>query len=92
MLVVAGSPGKTGAGALAGISALRSGAGLVTVAARGEALAAIQAFAPELMGRALPGEGPLGPGDLGALLEAAAGKSAVVIGPGIERDDDTGDP
>ena len=40
VLVVAGSPGKTGAAAMAGMAALRAGAGLVTVASDEQALPA----------------------------------------------------
>jgi hydroxyethylthiazole kinase-like uncharacterized protein yjeF len=48
-LIVAGSPGKTGAAAMCGLAALRAGAGLVTVASEESALAAIGAHTPELM-------------------------------------------
>lgn len=90
VLVVAGSWGKTGAAALSGIAALRAGAGLVTVATRPEALVPVMQHAPELMGVELLNEGPLGLGDLNALLDAADGKAAVVFGPGIARGDETG--
>jgi hydroxyethylthiazole kinase-like uncharacterized protein yjeF len=89
VLVIAGSPGKTGAAALSSIAALRTGSGLVTVATRREALPWIQLHAPELMGVGLGGEGPLGPGDFDELLAAAAKKDAIVIGPGIARGQDT---
>src|SRR5579872_1069840 len=49
VLVVAGSRGKTGAAALAGMAALRAGAGLVTVASAGSAVPVIASYAPELM-------------------------------------------
>src|SRR4029077_19929309 len=49
VLVVAGSRGKTGAAAMAGMGALRAGAGLVTVASAKSAIAEIAAHAPELM-------------------------------------------
>lgn len=90
VLVVAGSRGKTGAAALAGLGALRGGAGLVTVATRPDALDAAMRHAPELMGVELGREGPLGLADLNALLEAADDKTAVVFGPGIARGDETG--
>jgi NAD(P)H-hydrate epimerase len=89
LLVVAGSRGKSGAAALAGLGALRAGAGLVTVATRPEALVPVMQHAPELMGLELSNEGALGPRDLNALLDAAEGKSALVIGPGIARDEGT---
>ncbi|GEJ57179.1 bifunctional NAD(P)H-hydrate repair enzyme [Anaeromyxobacter diazotrophicus] len=89
LLVVAGSPGKSGAAHLALAGALRGGAGLVTLAARAEVLPFALAGRPEAMSLALPGEGPLGPGDLEALLAAAHGMDAVVIGPGIPRGPET---
>lgn len=90
VLVIAGSRGKTGAAALVSKAALRSGAGLVTVATRGDALDAVLAHLPEVMGVELPQSGPLGLGDLNALLELADGKQAVVVGPGIARGAETG--
>lgn len=89
VLVVGGSRGKSGAAALSALAALRAGAGLVTVATRPNALDAVLAHAPEVMGVELPAEGALGLRDLNALLDAADGKDAVVIGPGITRDDET---
>jgi NAD(P)H-hydrate epimerase len=89
VLVIAGSWGKTGAAALAAQAVLRAGAGLVTVATRPEALVPVMAHAPEMMGVELVSDGPLGPGDLNPLLEAAEGKHAVIFGPGIHRGDET---
>jgi NAD(P)H-hydrate epimerase len=89
VLVIAGSPGKSGAAALSALAVLRGGAGLSTVACRENVLSSILGHAPELMGHILsPGEA-LGPDDLPALSEAAQGKSAVVIGPGIARGPET---
>lgn len=89
VLVIAGSRGKTGAAALAGLAALRSGAGLVTVATRPDALAQVLHHGPELMGVELNGDGPLGMADFNALLDAADGKQALVIGPGLARGPET---
>jgi len=89
VLVVAGSPGKSGAAALVCEAALRAGAGLVTLATRASVQPAL-AGVPEAMSVALPGEGPLSMEDLPALREALKGKSALAIGPGIPRGPDTG--
>jgi len=69
VLVMAGSPGKTGAAAMCGISALRAGAGLVTVASAESAIPVISSHAPELMTDILPGN--------------ADGKDVIAIGPGL---------
>ena len=74
VLVIAGSPGKTGAAAMAGLAALRAGAGLVTVASSGEAIPQIAAHAPELMTEALEGK---------PLDSLAAGKTVIAMGPGF---------
>ena len=47
--IVAGSRGKTGAAYLAGMGALRSGAGLVTVATPASCLPIVASMAPEFM-------------------------------------------
>jgi hydroxyethylthiazole kinase-like uncharacterized protein yjeF len=85
LLLVAGSRGKSGAAALAGLAALRSGVGLCTVATPEDALSDVLGHAPELMGFGLEEDKPLGPLHLEALLEAAEAKDALVLGPGIAR-------
>jgi NAD(P)H-hydrate epimerase len=85
LLALAGSPGKTGAAALLASGALRAGVGLCTVAARPDALPAVQAHVPEAMGSALPPGGALSPADVPAVLAALAGKDALAAGPGLPR-------
>lgn len=89
LLVVAGSPGKSGAAHLALAGALRGGAGLVTLAAREEVLPLALAGRPEAMSLPLPGNGPLSRGDLAGLLSAAKESDALVVGPGIPRGPET---
>jgi NAD(P)H-hydrate epimerase len=77
VLAIGGDTGMGGAIRLCGEAALRVGAGLVSVATRGEHVAAINAARPELMAR-----GVGGPQELEALLEKA---SVVALGPGLGR-------
>ncbi len=53
VLVIGGSVGKSGAPAMASMSALRAGAGLVTAAVPSPIMALVSSFAPELMTRAM---------------------------------------
>jgi NAD(P)H-hydrate epimerase len=78
VLVIGGGPGMAGAVRLAGLAALRSGAGLVSVAAHPASVAAA-AGAPELMVTAAAT-----PGDLTRLFERC---SVVAVGPGLGTDD-----
>jgi len=85
VLVVAGSRGKTGAAAMAGLAALRAGAGLVTVASAASAIAEIAAHAPELMTEPLK-ETESGSLALDAGLDGLLpGKSVLAMGPGLGR-------
>jgi NAD(P)H-hydrate epimerase len=91
VLVVAGSRGKTGAAAMAGLAALRAGAGLVTVASVESAIPSIAAHAPELMTEPLAElpNGAIAAGALEALGQLAEKRSVVAIGPGIGTSDET---
>lgn len=86
-LVLAGGRGKTGAAALAGVAALRIGAGLVTVASANSAIPAISSYAPELMTEPLPETegGAVGSGAAAILTNdrALARKNVVAMGPGL---------
>ncbi|HEY6274088.1 MAG TPA: NAD(P)H-hydrate dehydratase [Terriglobales bacterium] len=87
VLVIGGSVGKSGAAAMAGMAALRAGAGLVTVACPKSVQPTVAAIAPELMTEPLP-ETDKGTVSLLALArreELLQGKTVVVIGPGLSR-------
>ena len=91
ILIVGGSLGKSGAAAMAGMAALRSGCGLSTVATARSALANVAAFAAELMTEPLP-ETDAGSIALAALTnfaELAKTMTVVAIGPGIGRHPET---
>ena len=89
VLVIGGSTGKAGAAAMAGMGALRVGAGLVTVATPKSVLPTVAGFAPELMTE------PLAETESGAISMRALeygkmdavmeGKSVVALGPGFSR-------
>jgi NAD(P)H-hydrate epimerase len=87
VLVVAGSQGKTGAAALAGISALRAGAGLVTAAVPESCLPVVASFYPELMTEPLPETDArtisMRSFDYGRFDALLAGKTVLALGPGI---------
>jgi ADP-dependent NAD(P)H-hydrate dehydratase / NAD(P)H-hydrate epimerase len=91
VLVAGGSVGKAGAVAMAGFSALRAGAGLVTVATPKSVLPTVAGFYPELMTEPLDetGEGTISIHALELLQNLAEKKTVLAIGPGISRNDET---
>ena len=92
-LVIGGSVGKAGAAAMAGMSALRVGAGLSTVATPGSILPTVAGFHPEVMTEPLPEtrEGTIARSALGRIGKLAEGKTVLAVGPGISRDSETSD-
>jgi ADP-dependent NAD(P)H-hydrate dehydratase / NAD(P)H-hydrate epimerase len=76
---------------MAGLAALRAGAGLVTVACPESALASIAAHSPELMTAPLPetAEGEIAAAAFNRLIDLAARRTLVAIGPGIGTHQET---
>ena len=93
VLVIGGALGKAGAAAMAGMSALRSGAGLATVATPKSVLATVAGFHPELMTEPLDetetGSISLRALEYGRMDALAEHKTVLAIGPGISRHSET---
>jgi hydroxyethylthiazole kinase-like uncharacterized protein yjeF len=78
VLIVGGNFGMNGAARLAGEAALRTGAGLVSIATRKEHAAIISSTRPELMSHGIESSE--------ALKELSARASVIAIGPGLGQD------
>jgi NAD(P)H-hydrate epimerase len=93
VLVIGGSLGKAGAAAMAGMGALRAGAGLVTAATPRSVLPTVASFAAELMTEPLEetetGTISLSAREYGRLDAMVQGKTVLALGPGISRNPDT---
>lgn len=86
VLVVAGSPGLTGAACLAARATLRAGAGLTVVATPAAAAPAVSGQLLEVMCAALPDrDGHLAPESIERVISEARRASAVALGPGLGR-------
>jgi NAD(P)H-hydrate epimerase len=87
VLVIGGSVGKAGSVAMAGMAALRAGAGLATVATAQSVLPTVAGFHPELMTEPLreTSEGAIAASAMERLEALAKGKSLLAIGPGISQ-------
>jgi NAD(P)H-hydrate epimerase len=92
-LIVGGSFGKSGAAAMAGMAALRAGAGLSTVATPARVLTSVASFAAELMTEPLAetaaGSIALAAAESGRFADLTKPMTVVAIGPGLGRDPET---
>ena len=88
LLVVGGSDVYSGAPALAALAALRTGSGLVVVAAPSFAAATIRGYSPNLIVHSLS-TNVVTPQDLEKLTKMIASSNAIVLGPGIGRNQET---
>ena len=89
VLIVAGSVGKTGAAHLAALGALRSGAGLVTIATPRSCVPVLASMAAEYMTEPLD-ETPSGTIDYAAIERVLELKADVIaIGPGLGHEPST---
>jgi len=88
VLIVGGSRGMAGAPALAGKAALRSGAGLVTLAVPRSIQATVAGFEPSTMtlGLSEASADCLLAGSKTEILEAAANMDVLAVGPGLAND------
>jgi NAD(P)H-hydrate epimerase len=93
VLVIGGSVGKAGAAAMAGMSALRAGAGLSTIATAKSVLPTVAGFHPEVMTEPLEeteaGTISMRALEYGRLDGLVRGKTVLAIGPGISRNTET---
>ena len=88
-LIIAGSRGMSGAAALAGLGALRGGAGLVYLAMPESIVATVAGIEPSYLTVPLPEDaaGRLGQASLAMLLDRARSVDALAIGPGCGQSD-----
>lgn len=91
VLIVAGSFGKSGAPAMAGLASYRSGAGLVTVAVPKSALPMVAAVRPELMTEPLEEteSGRVRFANLPHVIALAKKMSVLALGPGLGTEEET---
>lgn len=91
LLVIAGSLGKQGAPQMTALAALRSGAGLVTLALPQSIEKGVSLQTMELMTLPLPesGSGSIALSGEKEVINAIEGKRVVAIGPGLSQDPET---
>ena len=85
LLVIAGSTGKTGAAAMTALSAMRAGAGLVSLGVAQSINTILESQVLEVMTEPLPDidQGRLAESAFDAIMELATGKQCLALGPGL---------
>jgi len=90
VFIIAGSKGLTGAAALCGLAAQRSGAGLVTLGVPESLMPVFEVKLTEVMKKPLPDrEGSISIKALDKALEISENMDAVAVGPGLSTDEET---
>ncbi len=89
VLILAGAQGKTGAAILAGQGALRSGSGLVSICVPGQLNQIFETNILEAMTVPMGTSCFFSHEDYEAFINAATGKNAILVGPGIGTNDAT---
>ncbi|MBI4971739.1 MAG: NAD(P)H-hydrate dehydratase [Candidatus Omnitrophica bacterium] len=91
VFILAGSRGLVGAGLLAGIGALRSGAGLISLGTPEECAGMILAKIPEVMVKPLPetSEGSLAAKAYDAIKKYLKNQDVFALGPGLSQNENT---
>jgi len=93
LLVIAGSTGKTGAAAMTSISALRAGAGLVTLGIAESLNPILETGMLEAMTAPLPESraGVIAESAVDAINKLMPGKKCLAVGPGLGQEPETGE-
>jgi hydroxyethylthiazole kinase-like uncharacterized protein yjeF len=93
LLVIAGSPGKTGAAAMTAAAAMRAGAGLVTLGIPKSLNAVLETLVVEAMTCQLPenDDGVLTSSGFDIVVGLLAGKKCLALGPGLGTFPETAD-
>ncbi len=92
LLILAGSQGKTGAAAMASTSAMRAGAGLVTLGIPDSLNPILETIVTETMTIGLPETAETGISETAcdSILSLATDKQCLAVGPGLGTDPSTG--